>query len=145
MRSIKMPKMIECVLIVLSLYYILFDVQMPVLMPAQMSEPIIVVLGSMLCLFLFLYAHPILAILVSWIVVNYAYKHQFVTSSLTSFNNSFGSSTLSPHNQFPYTLEQEMVKKMAPIPQKKEYAQPATYKPSLDSVYDGEPLAVALV
>ena len=40
-------------------------------------------------------------------------------------------------NQFPYTLEQEVVKKMAPLNHSNEFlGSPATYKPVLDNIRD---------
>jgi len=41
-------------------------------------------------------------------------------------------------NQFPYTLEQEVVKKMAPINHSNEFlgGSPATYKPIMDNIHD---------
>lgn len=136
MKSIKLPKTIEFILIVLSLYCILFNVQ--IIPPLCINNILFFILSVGLCFFLLLYVHPILAILICWIVFNYYFNQHKNMASFTS-------SSLSPHHQFPYTLEQEIVKKMAPIPQKKIYMQPATYKPSLDSVYDGEPLSVSQV
>ena len=42
------------------------------------------------------------------------------------------------YNQFPYTLEQEVVKKMAPLNRHDEFlgGAPATYKPVLDNTRD---------
>ena len=42
-------------------------------------------------------------------------------------------------NQFPYTLEQEIVEKMAPIRYNTE-PEPAVYKPVLEDVYDASPI-----
>jgi len=39
-------------------------------------------------------------------------------------------------NQFPYTLEQEVVSKMAPIVRSGSSIIPATYKPLLDNLHD---------
>ena len=43
-------------------------------------------------------------------------------------------------NQFPYTLEQEMVKKMAPLIMANANLEPATFKPNLDNIYDASHL-----
>jgi hypothetical protein len=45
-------------------------------------------------------------------------------------------------NQFPYTLEQEVVNKMAPILKTGSSLHPPTYKPLLDNLYDASPLNV---
>jgi hypothetical protein len=43
-------------------------------------------------------------------------------------------------NQFPYTLEQEVVKKMAPIVQSGSVLNSASYKPLLDNLHDASPV-----
>jgi hypothetical protein len=43
-------------------------------------------------------------------------------------------------NQFPYTLEQEVVAKMAPIARSGSSLVPASYKPLLDNLHDAAPL-----
>ena len=50
------------------------------------------------------------------------------------------SSQFSAFNQFPYTLEQEVVKKMAPIVQSGSSMSKASYKPLLDNLYDASPI-----
>jgi hypothetical protein len=50
------------------------------------------------------------------------------------------SSNLSAMNQFPYTLEQEVVKKMAPIKQTEDTQTPSTFSPILDNLYDAAPI-----
>jgi hypothetical protein len=39
-------------------------------------------------------------------------------------------------NQFPYTLEQEMVKKMAPLIMSNSNLDPPSFKPNIDNIYD---------
>jgi hypothetical protein len=43
-------------------------------------------------------------------------------------------------NQFPYTLEQEVVAKMAPIVHTGYSINSASYKPLLDNLYDAAPI-----
>jgi hypothetical protein len=43
-------------------------------------------------------------------------------------------------NQFPYTLEQEVVSKMAPIVRSGSSITPASYKPLLDNLHDASPI-----
>ena len=50
------------------------------------------------------------------------------------------SSQFSAFNQYPYTLEQEVVKKMAPIVQSGSSMTKASYKPLLDNLYDASPI-----
>ena len=46
-------------------------------------------------------------------------------------------SPFTPTHQFPYTLEQEMVKKMTPQKTNTDYVKPS-YKPMLEDTYDAE-------
>ena len=39
-------------------------------------------------------------------------------------------------NQFPYTLEQEMVKRMAPLIMANSNLDPPSFKPNLENIYD---------
>jgi hypothetical protein len=43
-------------------------------------------------------------------------------------------------NQFPYTLEQEVVAKMAPIVRSGSSLTPPSYKPLLENLYDASPV-----
>jgi hypothetical protein len=43
-------------------------------------------------------------------------------------------------NQFPYTLEQEVVKKMAPIVKSGSVLNMPGYKPLLDNLHDASPI-----
>jgi hypothetical protein len=49
-------------------------------------------------------------------------------------------SQFTAYNQFPYTLEQEVVKKMAPIKHFGTTLSKASYKPFLENLYDASPL-----
>jgi hypothetical protein len=44
-------------------------------------------------------------------------------------------------NQFPYTLEQEVVKKMAPIPYSNSLMHPVSFTPLLNNLHDASPIA----
>ena len=48
-------------------------------------------------------------------------------------------SNLNAMNQFPYTLEQEVVKKMAPM-KVPDDATPSSFSPVLDDTYDAAPI-----
>ena len=50
------------------------------------------------------------------------------------------SSQFTAFNQFPYTLEQEVVKKMAPIIQSSSTMKSPSYKPLIENLYDASPI-----
>ena len=49
-------------------------------------------------------------------------------------------SQFTAYNQFPYTLEQEMVAKMAPAKSAGFSLSQASYKPLMDNLYDASPV-----
>ena len=52
-------------------------------------------------------------------------------------------SQFSAFNQFPYTLEQEVVAKMAPVMQSGSSITQASFKPILDDSHDASPINVS--
>jgi hypothetical protein len=94
-------------------------------------------------LILFSYANPILGVL-GFIVAfdlirkssmstgTYALDH-YVPTEVKKESN------LNAMNQFPYTLEQEVVKKMAPMKVPTD-ATPSSFSPVLDDTYDAAPI-----
>mgnify|MGYP003335579827 CR=1 FL=1 len=92
----------------------------------------------------FAYANPVVAILGLYV----AY------TILTRSSNATGSAALerympseekkmsefSAYNQFPYTLEQEMVAKMAPAKSSGFSLSQASYKPLMENLYDASPV-----
>ena len=49
-------------------------------------------------------------------------------------------SSMTKNNQFPYTLEQEIVKKMAPVNKNNSTSSSYSFKPILDDLHDAAPL-----
>ena len=47
---------------------------------------------------------------------------------------------MTKNNQFPYTLEQEIVKKMAPVNKNNSTSSSYSFKPILDDLHDAAPL-----
>jgi len=95
-------------------------------------------------LFLFSISNPILGILGFFV----AYQ-LIVSSSIETGNNALDAylptenkkmNNMTAINQFPYTLEQEVVKKMAPLNQPKEAEDQAEYRPILNNLNDAAPI-----
>ena len=96
-------------------------------------------------LLLFLYANPILAVLallVAIIIVKNGSVSFPLDSSLRNYlpTEEKKSSQFNAYNQFPYTLEQEIVKKMAPKVLGSVTLTDASYKPILDNLHDASDL-----
>jgi len=95
----------------------------------------------LLAIYLFIYTNPILG------VIGFFVAYDLIRRSSVSTGN-FGidnylpteetkQAKMSSYNQYPYTLEQEMVKKMVPVVTKDMTT--ASYVPMTDDVYDAAP------
>jgi hypothetical protein len=95
-------------------------------------------------IYMFLYMNPILA------VISLIAAFDLIRRSSSSMYNNLIQTYIpseeskmnqfTAFNQFPYTLEQEVVKKMAPIVQSGSVLNIATYKPLLENLHDASPL-----
>jgi hypothetical protein len=95
-------------------------------------------------IYMFLYMNPILA------VISLITAFDLIRRSGSSMYNNLIQTYIpseeskmnqfTAFNQFPYTLEQEVVKKMAPIVQSGSILNKASYKPLLDNLYDASPV-----
>jgi hypothetical protein len=102
----------------------------------------IVIVG--IVIYMFLYMNPILA------VISLITAFDLIRRSGSSMYNNLIQTYIpseeskmnqfTAFNQFPYTLEQEVVKKMAPIVQSGSILNKASYKPLLDNLYDASPV-----
>ena len=94
--------------------------------------------------YLFMYSNPILAVLALFVAFDLIRRSSAATGidALQKYapSEEKKSSQFTAFNQFPYTLEQEVVKKMAPIVQSGSSLSPASYKPLLDNTHDATPL-----
>jgi len=136
----------ELVLVILFIIYLIMGYKTP--------EPFANLIDSfggkivifIVVIYLFLNTNSILAVLALFVafelirrsssemqpeeIQRYTPSEQKKTSQFTAFN------------QFPYTLEQEVVNKMAPIMKTGTSLHPASYKPLLDNLYDASPINV---
>jgi len=134
----------EIVLIILFIIYLVLGLKTP--------EPIANIIDTLvgkiviliIVIYLFMHANPILAILALFVAFDLIRRSSIATGSGALFRYSLGEeqkfSQFTAFNQFPYTLEQEVVKKMAPIVQGGTSLTKASYKPVLDNLYDAAPL-----
>ena len=94
-------------------------------------------------LILFSYVNPILGVL-SFIVAFDLIRKSSMSTGTFALDHYIPTevkkeSNLNAMNQFPYTLEQEVVKKMAPIKFPVD-ASPSSFSPVLDDTYDAAPI-----
>jgi len=135
----------ELILVILLIIYLIMGYQTP-----ESVASVIDTIGGKIVMFviivyLFIYSNPILAVLALFVAFDLMRRSSNVTGSkfISKYSNNCEdekSSQFSAFNQFPYTLEQEVVKKMAPIVQSGTTLTKASYKPILDNNYNATPL-----
>ena len=141
---LKKEHMGELVLVVLFIIYLIMGSKTP--------EPVAVMVDTLVgkivifitIIYLFMHANPILAVLALLVGFDLIRRSSMATGidALQRFapSEEKKSSQFTAFNQFPYTLEQEVVAKMAPIMKSGSSLSQASYKPLLDNLYDASPL-----
>ena len=133
----------QLALVVLFLVYLILGLQMPDPIASVIDSTLGKVFIALSVLLLFAYTNPILSVLgvlVAYQLVKNASENTG-TSALDQFYPSEGKkwSPFASKNQFPYTLEQEVVKKMASQKFNEDFVKPP-YAPRLEDNYDAAPV-----
>lgn len=134
----------EFVLVILMIIYLVLGFKMPSIIANLVDNVFGNIVVILIVIYLFVYSNPILAVLAALVAFDlirksapntglgplqaYAPTEQKKMSQFTAFN------------QFPYTLEQEVVAKMAPLVNTGTSIVSASYKPVLDNTYDASPV-----
>jgi len=135
----------ELILTIILIIYLILgnDTPQPVASLVDNFPAKIIIFG--IVIYMFLYKNPILAIIslfVAFELMRYSSSNitydGLVQTYIPSENNK--TSQFTAFNQFPYTLEQEVVKKMAPIVYSGAVLNKATFQPLLDNLHDASPL-----
>ncbi len=140
----KKEHMGELTLAILFIIYLIMGYKTP--------EPVATVIDSivgkivimLIVIYMFMNNNSILAILALFVAFDLI-RRSSVTTGIDALKRyapteEKKSSQFSSFNQFPYTLEQEVVKKMAPIVQSGSSLSKPSYKPLLENLYDASPL-----
>lgn len=134
----------QLVLVILMIIYLILGLKTP--------EPIANIIDSLagkivmfvIVIYLFMHANPILAILSLFIAFDLIRRSSLTTGidALKRYapTEQKKSSQFTAFNQFPYTLEQEVVSKMAPIIKSGYSITQSSYKPILDNLYNAASL-----
>ena len=95
----------------------------------------------LLAIYLFIYTNPILGVIGFFVAYDLIRRSSVATGNFGIDNylptEETKQAKMSSYNQYPYTLEQEMVKKMVPTVTKDMTN--ASYIPMTDDVYDAAP------
>lgn len=140
-KALKKREPAEIVLGILMIIFLLMGYKIPRSISYVIDSFIGKIVMLLIVVYMFMYTNPILAILAVFVVLNIMMNGNntnFSTSQAIQYAPSEETKTLqfTAYNQFPYTLEQEMVKKMAPIVNPGSSIKKAEYKPVLENTYD---------
>ena len=141
---LKKEHMGELVLVVLFIIYLIMGLKTPEPVAGIVDTLVGKIAIFIIIIYLFMHANPILAVLALFVGFDLIRRSSMATGidALRRFapSEEKKSSQFTAFNQFPYTLEQEVVAKMAPIMKSGSSLSQASYKPLLDNLYDASPL-----
>jgi len=129
----------QLVLVVLFIIYLLMGYKTPDSVANMIDSTVGKIVVALFALLLFAYSNPILGVLGIFVAYQLV-RGASIKTGMAALEEYYPTeekkwSPFTPAHQFPYTLEQEMVKKMAPQKFNTNYVK-ATYKPTLDETYD---------
>ena len=141
---LKKEHMGELVLVVLFIIYLIMGSKTPEPVAGLVDTLAGKIVIIITIIYLFMHANPILAVLALFVGFDLIRRSSMATGidALQRFapSEEKKASQFTAFNQFPYTLEQEVVAKMAPVMKTGSSLSQASYKPLLDNLYDASPL-----
>lgn len=130
----------ELALIIFMIIYLILGLDTPQIVASMVDNLIGKIVILFIVLYLFMHAHPVLAVISTLVAFDLMRRSNNATGlgALKQFSPSEERkmSQFTALNQFPYTLEQEVVSKMAPIVRSGSSMTQASYKPLLENLYD---------
>ena len=140
----KKQHMGELVLVILFIIYLIMGYKTPEPIASMIDSIVGKIVIFIIVIYMFMHTHPVLAVLALFVAFDLI-RRSSVTTGIDALQRYAPSeekkmSQFSAFNQFPYTLEQEVVKKMAPIVRSGSTLSKPSYKPLLDNLYDAAPI-----
>ena len=140
----KKQHMGELVLVILFIIYLIMGYKTPEPIASMIDSIVGKIVIFVIVIYMFMHTHPVLAVLALFVAFDLI-RRSSVTTGIDALQRYAPSeekkmSQFSAFNQFPYTLEQEVVKKMAPIIRSGSSLSKPSYKPLLDNLYDASPI-----
>jgi hypothetical protein len=135
----------ELLLSVLFVIYLVMGYKMPQAVAVMIDSTIGKIVVVLAALMLFAYSNPVLGVL-ALLVAYQMIKNASVKTGMAGLEEYYPTeakkwSPFTPTHQFPYTLEQEVVKNMTTQKFNTEYVK-ASYRPTLDDTHDASYLSV---
>jgi hypothetical protein len=135
----------ELILTIIFIIYLIMGYKMPESIANFIDTLAGKIVIFIIVIYMFLYKNPLLAVLSLFVAFDILRRSSQATGidALQKFAPSEEKKTsqFNAFNQFPYTLEQEIVKKMTPMVNCGSCVSKPTYKPLLDNTYDATPIA----
>ena len=132
------------VLAILFIVYLIMGYKTPEPVAGMIDTTIGKIVVVLVAMLLFAYANPILGVLGLFVAFDLIRRSSLSTGTyaLAKYMPTEAKkyTELTQYKQFPYTLEEEMVKKMAPIVRSGSTLSKPSYKPLLDNLYDASPI-----
>lgn len=142
---LKKEHMGEFVLIIVMVLYLVMGFRTPNMVATVIDTIVGKVVIFLTIIYLFMHSNPILAVVATLVAFDLMRRSSDETglSALKDYapSEEKKSSQFTAFNQFPYTLEQEVVSKMAPIVRSGSSMTSASYKPILENLYDASPIS----
>ena len=134
----------QLILLILFILYLVLGFKMPSNVSQMIDTRIGKISIAILAIILFAYTNPIVGI-IGIIVAYEIIKRSSMTTGSYALEKYYPTeqkkwSPFTPIHQFPYTLEQEMVKKMAPIRHTSSTSTQSSFKAILDDQHDAAPV-----
>jgi hypothetical protein len=140
----KKENMGQLLLVIIFIIYLIMGYKTPEPIANIVDTLIGKILIVLVVIYLFSNANPILAILALFVSFDLVRRSSMATGidALKKYRPSevHKMSQFSAFNQFPYTLEQEVVNKMAPIVQTGPIFTKPTFKPMVENLHDASSL-----
>jgi hypothetical protein len=135
----------ELILIILFIIYLILGFNTPEPVSGLVDSLVGKIIIFIIVIYLFMHTNPILAVLGLFVAFDLIRRSSFSSSGLGALQQYAPSevkksSQFTAFNQFPYTLEQEVVAKMAPISKSGYSINQASYKPLLDNTHEASPI-----
>jgi hypothetical protein len=136
----KKEQMSQLLLIILFIIYLIMGYKTPEPIANIVDTLIGKIIIFIIVIMLFMHANPILAVIALFVAFDLIRRSSESTGidALKKYlpTEAKKSSQFTAFNQYPYTLEQEVVKKMAPIIQSGSSLSKASYMPILENLHD---------
>jgi hypothetical protein len=140
----KKEHMMELVLFVLFIIYLIMGYKTPEPIAGLVDTLAGKIVIFLIVIYLFINTNPLLAVLALFVGFDLIRRSSLTTGidALQKYapSEEKKKSQFSAYNQFPYTLEQEVVAKMSPIMKSGSSITKSSFKPLLDNIYDAASL-----